>query len=334
MKTTFKFQSNFQTQEGGMATFLSRSNSARPSRTITNDGQNPIAFTGVSRRIDGGPEGGLTRPLDPEERYVLDTFAPRSAPRKNMIYSRRWLRYPRGAEGEINLGEVGLKDRFLRLQWGSNGSIVGPEIHVIYLPHLPSSVYRENSMEISLIFIGDGEDTGKLLSKAIFPSPQHMHVIFHPGHSFSLTKGSKFPWMIKLDTTADIRDDYMIADIVIQFRGYNTPLSTFSDRSGATLIALVPSSEFPTGITLTRPRGDKDWIVGGIHYGINGKKDVKEIALIQEAGIDIEGLQVLGKLKGAILSVGKLIGNKEGEGMTDQIHKDVRALIMGMLSST
>ncbi|DAZ90627.1 TPA_asm: protein 3 [Aconitum virus 1] len=284
-------------------------------------------FPGTGQRLDGSSSRLLSGPLPADERYVLDNHAPHSIPREKAVFTTRWCWHPKGQEKDLDLGSIGLYDWMTKLKWGNSGSITDSEIHVIYLPHLPVELYRSNPMEISLIFDGsDGEE--KMLSKAVFPSSLHTHVIFYPGHSFSVQAGSKFPWSLSMHTNADVRSDYRIADVIVMLKGYNTPISHASDKAGADIISLVPAADIPTGVTLTRPRGGGEWTLRNLHYGIRDKRDIEAIQLLQEAGIDLEGLQLVGKLKDAIKAVNKIGGIDTSKALATEKYQEILSAIL------
>nr|WIW80039.1 protein 3 [Beet oak leaf virus] len=289
------------------------------------------SFPGVGRKLDVHSDKLRTGELTADEKFVLDAHAPTAIPKDKAAFSKRWDWHPRGQEQELDLGKIGLVETYTKLKWGQSGSLMDSEIHLIYLPHLPVEIYRKHQMEIQLLFDGsDGEE--KLISKAVFPSPLHTHVIFYPGHSFSVKSGSKFPWKITLNTDADVKADYVIADIVLSFKGYNTPLSQYSGKYGADIISLVPVYDVPTGITMTRPRSG-DWKIKKLHYGIKSQKDINALTVLQEAGIDIEGLQMVGKLRDAIGAVRKIEGNQEEGQLNEDKHQEIRRAILPIVKS-
>ncbi|DAZ85731.1 34K protein 3 [Zostera-associated varicosavirus 1] len=297
------------------------SNTEEPSRPSLN-----LPFLGTSRTINDKGKL-LTRPLDNDEIYVLDTNAVHQIPKEKAACSIKWDWRPKGTESEIKLEQTGFSKIMKNLPWGLSGSVTDVEIHMIYLPHLPIELYREHNITIGLYFDGSDGDS-ELLSQAIFPSPLHTHIIFYPGHSFSTRTGSKFPWTIKISTSAGVSENYNIADIILRLKGYNTPLSYYSSKSGADIISLVPAVDIPTGITLTRPRGNNDWIIKGLRYGIKNQKSMRTLQMLQEAGIDVEGLQMVGKLK-CTLNALRHITNRKSVGV--DINQQVRKTIMPLL---
>nr|DAZ90693.1 TPA_asm: protein 3 [Chamaemelum virus 1] len=287
-------------------------------------------FTGTSRRIDGS-SNKLMEPLGNDEKYVLDMHAPFATPREKSIYAVKRSWQPRGSENDLEIGNITIQDAYENARW-KKGTIVSTEIHVIYLPHLPVEIYRKYNLEMALEFTGT-ESEEKVISKAIFPVSLHTHVIFYPGHSFSMKIGSKIPWKITMITAAEVKDDYIAADIVLSMKGYNTPLSQHSDKQGADIISLIPASEVPTGITLTRPRGDKEWIIKSLKHGLRTQKDFRAITVLQEAGVNIEGLQVSNTLKDAIKIVHKLTGENGTDYLSDKIHEELRSATLALLKS-
>lgn len=286
---------------------------------------------GTGKRLDGSSSSLLTAPLASEDKYVLDAHAPSAVPNERAIFSQKWTWNPKGGENQISLKNIGILSKLNMVKWGNTGSVTDSEIHLIYLPHLPIELYRNDMMEIELHFDGAEEGEASLLSKAVFPSPLHSHIVFYPGHSFSMKPGAKFPWIINMSTSASVHESYPVADIVVYFKGYNTPLSYHTSKSGADIISLVPTSEIPTGVTLTRPRAGGDWKMKGLHYGVRSKKSIETIILLQEAGIDVEGLQMIGKLEEAVKRVGK-DGMSDVPGLSEDKHTRARKIVLPLIT--
>ncbi|DAF42367.1 protein 3 [Melampyrum roseum virus 1] len=253
----------------------------------------------------------LTNSLSHREKFVFDKYVTNSMPKEKVTFSKRWNWKPKGEENHLTLGKLTIADFIKNLKW-SSGAMTDSEIHIIYLPHVPVDNFRHYNISVSLLFEGAEEEGDKILSTVEFPTPLHMHIIFYPGHSFSLKKGSPFPWSIKMTTDAPINRDYLLADAFVQFKAYNAPTSQYTEKRGANLISLVPLSETPTGVVMTNPRGGK-WSIFGLQFGLMKGQDVKTLQRIQEIGIDIEAIQNLGILDTVVKRVKEICSESKGE---------------------
>nr|DAZ90765.1 TPA_asm: protein 3 [Ophrys virus 1] len=245
------------------------------------------------------------------DKYVLDVNAPLHVPKEKITFTQKWNWTPRGNEGAISLGSLSLFDRFKTLRW-NQGTIVDAELHIVFLPHLPVEIYHKRTVNIILRFNGTEDGDESVLAVASFPISLHTHVIFYPGHSFSLKRGGCYPWSLELSTDADIRKDYVTADIILQLRAYNTPLSQYSEKKGAHIISLVPLTESPTGVILTRPRQGGEWKTSKIKFGFRKQRDLEVLKAIQEAKIDVEALQTIGVIREVMSAVYGIL-NKQKE---------------------
>ncbi|DAZ90795.1 TPA_asm: protein 3 [Ranunculus virus 1] len=229
-------------------------------------------------------------------KYLSDPNAPDEIPKEKVALSLHWQYKVKGTGTEIDLGSIGVGDFLKNLSWKS-GSLSHPEIHILWKSHLPVDNYRSNFVTVKFYFDGTDDMDEGLISQCKFSSPMHAHMIFYPKHSISLGLHKKLPWKFSFEiSNTSIREDYNAADIYIKLVGYNTPVSLFTNKGGVTLISLVPLSEKFSGITLTRPRVGSIWKTGQFSHGIRDKHVSEKILMLQNFGIDIEGMSMLGLL--------------------------------------
>nr|DAZ90739.1 TPA_asm: protein 3 [Linum virus 1] len=291
----------------------------------------PVSMGSNSSIMRSNSASLMRNPIDDKNKFLVDEFAYSMISEDKMVFSKNWDWRPRGQENTLDLGRISMMDKISNLRW-SSGSINETEIHIIFLPHLPVEGYLDDDVEIRLCFNGTDNEELKVMSIAKFPISLHTHIIFFPGHSFSLKRNGTFPWSLDFSTHADIKRNYIAADVLVTLKAYNSPFSLYSRKRGANIISLVPIEEAPTGIALSRPRKGQKWKTSKLKFGMNRKKEQELLELMYSSGADIEALQTMGKLPDAIEKVKKGLKdiNLEDKNMVNMV---ISSTILGIFKT-
>ncbi|DAZ90638.1 TPA_asm: protein 3 [Apera virus 1] len=280
---------------------------------------NDLCKSNASIESDNGSSDGTSRFIVNKETFY-------KIPREKVSFSKRWTWTPKGIDGELNLGKISTADRFKSMKW-MTGTLMDAEMHILYLPHLPKNIYKREIIKIKLHFKGIEEGKKSEMSVAAFPVSMHTHLIFYPGHSFSLKNPDGYPWKLTLETDAEIDENYSAADILIQITAYNSPVSQYSPKHGASIISLVPIEDVPTGVVLTKPRQGTQWALSKVKYGLQNKKDLSILNRMQEAHIDLEALQYMGILGTALNRVKKILISSDNDNKESTNNQIIHAVM-------
>ncbi|DAZ90805.1 TPA_asm: protein 3 [Ribes virus 1] len=264
------------------------------------------AFTGGSQKLGGSTrtetvEKGWTVGESSSEkgiRPVLDPYIPQFMPSEKVTFHKSWKARVTADSNVFDLDQIGWIERMISTLPGK-GNLSYPEIHVIWISHVPIDNMRSINLTVNCEFTQTTDPDLKLLGSTIFPIGLHSHSIFKPGHSITLGPGAIIPWAITLDMSdAAISDKYIYGELHICLKAYKTPIGQLSADRGAELISMVPMEEQFTGLSFSRPRQlNKEWDMRSYKLGVTRKGDIEKIFKLQEVGVDVEALMNTKRLK-------------------------------------
>ncbi|DAZ90653.1 TPA_asm: protein 3 [Asclepias syriaca virus 3] len=181
-----------------------------------------------------------------------------------------------------------------------NKSLCEPEIHMVWKPFIPNQ-NRDWKLNVTLIWDGDNEP----LQSVVFPLHLHAHIVLYPNHSAPICKGNKLPWHIDFKVEdADIPDTLPIADIWAQLKGNISKTSTYGGHEPAKIISLVPLGEHFSGIAISKPYQMRDPLrISGFQIRVGAARDRAKLLMLQEYGVDIQGLALCDQLKKTLQSI-------------------------------
>ncbi|DAZ90710.1 TPA_asm: protein 3 [Didymochlaena virus 1] len=259
---------------------------------------------------------------------IVDPMLPTMVPRTKCSVGYRWRFNAMNNAGVFDLGKMGIMTS-IRAALKGMSSLCDPEIHVIWRSYCPRDICTSVvciSLEFNQVAGGESE----VVATTTYPAHLFMHSVFYPKHAIRVGHGEPFPWNVSFVLPdANFADNYAIADVTVYLRGYGADVPTYANTKDSELISLVPLEEPVNGIVFNRPRENVGgWKMSGYKMAVNTKQDVQKILYLQSLGVDIEGLQISKKLKGAL----KLINNNhlsqtDNSQLRLDAAKSVRALL-------
>nr|DAZ90866.1 TPA_asm: protein 3 [Vincetoxicum virus 1] len=258
-------------------------------------------FSGASHRLSDVTKQDFSitsiNPIPESVKLLMDKSIPTEIPTEKQTFHLKWEWKQFKQESSFDFGTLGIVDAIL------NGSTHGKvlnhvEIHILWLPHLPMDNYINHNVSATLIFKPAEGSEDANLAKCIFPSPLHAHMIFYPGHSTVVKPRHSIPWKLQINVEdLKIHGNYHIADVYVKLVGYSSSVSVFTKKRGAEIISMIPLDEEFRGISLNHPRvPHHDWKVKTFKIGTNTSGDSKTLMKLSQYGVDIEGMQMVGKL--------------------------------------
>ncbi|DAZ90644.1 TPA_asm: protein 3 [Aponogeton virus 1] len=269
------------------------------------------SFTGISRTLSvrkekepiqveiSNSQSGISKTP-----VIVDNIILELAPTEKIRFERKWAIQLTSEKALYDLNESGWKDVIMKNVLG-RGNLHSPEIHVIWIPHIPLDNFQDVTVNISCEFTPTTDPERKLIGATVYPVGMLMHSIFKPGHSIKLGAGERIPWAIGSSISENIFEPgYTIAELYISLIGYKTVVGGVDTNRGTALISLMPYEEKLSGISLSRPREvGKKWIMTNCKLGLSSSADMKKILRLQEIGMDIEALSQTKMLKTILNSI-------------------------------
>lgn len=273
--------------------------------SITEPGKSQLStFSGSGYRLSDAGSSKLIpqkNMLPKDAVMITDRSIPDQIPSVKTTFLKNWEWTHKGHENDYQLGKINLSDMVKHGLWTTD-ALNHSEIHVLWSPHLPVNNYISTNVEASLVFSKTEDPEEGEIARCMFPSPLHAHMIFYPGHSCNVGRGKVLPWTLSFNIRGtNISEDYVAADVYTKLVGYHMPVSTHTEKRGVDLISMIPIEEEFSGITWTRPRiPGADWKIGTYKLGTKSTKDNSTLLKLTQYGVNVEGLQMLGKLSAVL----------------------------------
>ncbi|UQZ09619.1 36K protein [morning glory varicosavirus] len=242
----------------------------------------------------------------PLETHVLNKHSESSLNREKVSYYHKMQWRPKGQNSVREIGNITITDVFKTLRWPT-GALTEPEIVMVYRPNLPVELYR-NQMTSIILYFTAGEEEEQVISVARFSSSLPVQVSMCPGHSVSISLGAKLPWKIEIVTDAEVKENYILADVTLELRAYNSSTSQYCAKRDALVTSLAPLYERPIGSTSYAGIGGGN-ITIPIQQGIKTRSELDAIGKLKELGINTDGLRMLKLLDKAVKAVRMHMGS-------------------------
>ncbi|DAF42371.1 TPA_asm: protein 3 [Pinus flexilis virus 1] len=269
------------------------------------------------RALDEGTGSG-GNPVEGKVVPWFDRALPVECPEYKREWTHSWKVHVDKTTKEIDLNNLPLIKKFISALKGSK-EFQDAEIHALWVSHIPQNVTQEQ-ISVQLEFTKALDMAKRTMAACRFPGYLYTHMIFYPGHSIEL-HGSPIPWAIKLDTSRiPVAADYRIGDLYLMLCGNETSISHMEEERPAVMISMAPLTQRISGVALTAPRRPSSKMIQTYaRRGVNSASRATKIIKLMEAGIDVEGLGLLGKLDIALEMIPEDILNTHGDPKSSKV---------------
>lgn len=232
-----------------------------------------------------------------------DPYAPSRVPSRRWDYSTKWDMKITGAAREFNLSKQPVLTGLIN-SMRMKTSLTHPEIHVVWRGLVPPAVCRDDVV-VTLRFTPDRSEKMGLIAQHTHGMHLYMHHVFYPSHSIRVGPGEPLPWAVGFSVPDFSLDpNYTIAEVHVRLTGYFSELPEYDIQRDSELISIVPMEEHVTGYATSAPRiPNTAWVARGYKIGVNGNSLAKKIKFLQEIGVDIEALRMVGQLDNTLKKV-------------------------------